>query len=345
MVLYITLAILGISFLVIIHEAGHYLAARASSMRVTRFSIGFGPALIRYQPKGSPTVFQICAIPLLAYVAISGMNPAEDVDPNDPELYPNKGLFARFITIFAGPFANYLAASAMIFLLALFSWPEPVPAEPMVIDRVSPSSPAEKAGLKSGDVVLEANGEKIRHVKDLIRVTKPRAGMPTEYVIEHQGKRKTIAITPELQQDRGVIGVSPKYMTRYRALPLSDAIVKAVVLPIDISIANLIGIATLIKQRSTEGISGPVGIAKIAVAHAERGFADFIQILILISVVLGMFNLLPLPALDGGRLVFLGFELITRRRPNEKMEAVVHTVGLLFFIGLLILVTLRDIGG
>ena len=111
----IVVAILGISFLVVVHETGHYLAARAFGMRVLRYSIGFGPPIFRYQPKGSPTVFQVCAIPFLAYVQIDGMNPADEVDRDDPALFPNKGVLARMVTIFAGSFANYLAAMLIMF--------------------------------------------------------------------------------------------------------------------------------------------------------------------------------------------------------------------------------------
>ncbi|HEY2735903.1 MAG TPA: site-2 protease family protein, partial [Polyangiales bacterium] len=148
--LQILVAIFGLSLLVIVHESGHYLMARAFGIRVTRFSIGFGPVLLKYQRKGSPTVFQICAIPFLAYVMIAGMNPAEEIDPNDPGLYPNKSILARTLTIFGGPFANYLAASVMIFALALSGWRVDVPTEPMVVDGVEPASPAARAGLQAG---------------------------------------------------------------------------------------------------------------------------------------------------------------------------------------------------
>ena len=111
----VLITVAALSVLIIIHEGGHYLAARAFGMRVLKYSIGFGPTLFRYQPKGSPTVFQVAVIPFLAYVQIAGMNPNEDVDPNDPELYPNKSLFARFVTIAAGPVANYLTASLIVF--------------------------------------------------------------------------------------------------------------------------------------------------------------------------------------------------------------------------------------
>ena len=107
----VLVTVIALSVLIIIHEGGHYLAARAFGMRVLRFSVGFGPTLFRYQPKGSPTVFQVAVIPFLAYVQIAGMNPNEDVDPSDPELFPNKSLGARVATIAAGPRAISISSS------------------------------------------------------------------------------------------------------------------------------------------------------------------------------------------------------------------------------------------
>src|SRR5689334_18963078 len=104
-------AIFGLSLLVTLHEAGHYLFARMFGMRVLRFSIGFGPVLASYRPKNSETVFQVGAIPFLAYVLVAGTNPAEEPDPNDPELYANKGLWPRILMNLGGPLANYLTAS------------------------------------------------------------------------------------------------------------------------------------------------------------------------------------------------------------------------------------------
>ena len=342
----ILLAILGISVLVIIHEGGHYFAARLFGMRVLRFSIGFGPKLFHYQSKTSHTVFQVCAIPFLAYVQIAGMNPHEDVDPQDPELFPNKSWLARATTIFAGPFANYLTASILVFGLALHGWPEDRPTSPMVVQQVNEGSPAAKAGIRSGDLILEANGQKVKSVDDLIRITAPRAGKPTEYRIERQGRAlEPITLTPMRHDSRGVIGVSAKLERRYKPLPLGEAASAAVLFPYRITSAQLVGLADLVKRRSTEGLTGPVGMGKIVAEQAGKGPAEYIAILVLLSVALGMFNLLPFPALDGGRLTFLAYELITRRRPNERFEAVVHTVGLLFLIGVLVLVTFRDVMG
>jgi regulator of sigma E protease len=344
--LQILVAIFGMSLLVIVHEGGHYLVARAFGIRVTRFSIGFGPVLAKWQPKDSPTVFQVCAIPFLAYVMIAGMNPADEIDPNDPGLYPNKSILARTLTIFGGPFANYLAASLMIFGLALSGWRDDVPSEPMVVDAVEPGSPAARAGLRTGDVILEANGKPIRNVKELIGVTSPRAGQATAYIIKRDGTLlPALQITPRTMEGRGVIGVSPRQEAVYRPRPVGEAASMAVRLPWLLTVANLEGMADLIRRRSTDGITGPVGMGKLVAQQAEKGIYAFVWILVLISVALGYFNLLPFPALDGGRLMFLGYEIVTRRRPNERIEAAIHTVGLLFLIGVIALVTLRDVVG
>jgi regulator of sigma E protease len=345
-VLVYLVTILGISLLVVVHELGHYLFARAFGMKVLRFSIGFGPVLARYQPQGSPTVFQVCAIPFLAYVMIAGMNPTEEIDPDDPSLYPNKGVIARILTIFGGPFANYAAASILVFVTALFGWPEGSPSEPMIVETVSADSPAGKAGMKPGDIVLEAEGKKVRNVTDLIEITAPRAGKATSYVVEREGKRlPPMSITPKTVGDRGIIGVTSKTETVRRAMPVGEAAVAAIEFPWVLTVRNLEGIADLIKRRTTEDLTGPVGMVKIGAQFVERGFFDFLFILIVISVALGLFNLLPFPALDGGRLMFLGYEVITRRRANERIEAMVHAAGLLFLLGVIILVTWRDIAG
>lgn len=342
----LAVAILGISLLVIVHEAGHYLAARAFGMRVLRFSIGFGPVLWKHQPRNSPTVFQLCAIPFLAYVMIAGMNPTEDVDPRDPELYPNKGVVARIVTIFAGPFANYLAASVMVFLAAIVGWREDVPTEPMIVQSVGASSPAAKAGVQAGDAIVEANGRSIRDVHELIAVTAPRAGQPTVYVLERDGRRlPPVTITPDLIRDRGIIGVTPTTEARYQPMPVGEAAIAAVVYPFTLTMLSLRGMADLVERRTTEGLTGPVGMTKLVGEQAQKGLFEFVHILIYISVALGLFNLLPIPALDGGRLVFLGYEVVTRRRANEQIEAAVHAVGLVLLLGVIALVTLRDLMG
>jgi regulator of sigma E protease len=343
----VLITIVALSVLIIIHEGGHYLAARAFGMRVLRFSIGFGPTLFRHQPKGSPTVFQVAVIPFLAYVQIAGMNPNEEVDPDDPELYPNKSLGARVATIAAGPIANYLTASAIVFALGMANALPPMqPAEPMQVGHVVPDSPAARAGLQEGDVIVVANGEPIQNVSELIDATAPRAGQATEYVVERDGKLLApIVITPEDRGGRGQIGVGAKMVRLYENLNAWESAKLSIALPFQMTMAQLSGLADMVARRSTEGIGGPVMMGKMVAEAAEAGVPAFLWILMFISVALGMFNLLPFPALDGGRLIFLGYEAITRRRANERFEMAVHAVGIVFLLGVMILVTYRDIFG
>jgi regulator of sigma E protease len=343
----VLITVIALSVLIIIHEGGHYLAARAFGMRVLRYSIGFGPSLFRYQPKGSPTVFQVAVIPFLAYVQIAGMNPNEEVDPEDPELFPNKSLFARVTTIAAGPVANYLTASAIVFALGVTNTLPPMqPAEPMQVGHVVPDSPAAEAGLREGDTIIEANGQRIANVSELIDATSPRAGEPTEYVVERDGKAlPPIMITPLDRGGRGQIGVGAKMIPLYENLGVWDSAKLSIALPYQMTMAQLNGLAEMVKRRSTEGIGGPVMMGKMVADAAQAGLPAFLWILMFISVALGMFNLLPFPALDGGRLIFLGYEAVTRRRANERFEMAVHAFGIVFLLGVMILVTYRDIFG
>jgi regulator of sigma E protease len=340
----ILLAILGISAVVIVHEAGHYFAARAFGMRVLRFSIGFGPTIAKFQPKDSPTVFQVGLIPFMAYVQIAGMNPAEENDPNDPTLFPNKSAFARFAAIFGGPFANYLTATVLVFTLAMFGHHgENPPHEPMVVETVQPASPAMAAGIKPGDVIAAADGKPVRNVLDLIQITAGRAGKATTYAIERNGQRLApFTITPIDDHGRGVIGIIPQ--VELKPMPIARAISYSIAFPFELTMQQLEGFRMMFREGTTEGVVGPVGMVKI-VATRTGSAVQLANVLILISVALGMFNLLPLPALDGGKLVFLGYEIIARKRANERVETMVHTVGLVLLLCVIALVTLRDIAG
>jgi regulator of sigma E protease len=336
-------AVLGLSVLVIVHELGHYLVARAFEMRVLRFSIGFGPAIFRYRPKDSPTTFQVCAIPLLAYVQIAGMNPAEEQDPSDEGLFPNKGVFARIATIAAGPAANYLAASVIIFFLALTGWP--IKAEmtsPMEVGEVVKGSPAEAAGIEAGDKILEANGRPVANVSELIEATKANGVAPMTLVIDRDGERRTLRLTPRLDPE-GVpkMGVGAASRAIREPQPLGTALEYAVTKPAVITAMTIAGLIDMIKQRTTDGLISPVGMTREVARSAKRGVFDMFWLLMNISIAIGFFNLLPFPALDGGRLAFLGFELVTRRRPNERFEALVHMVGLVMLLSLVVVVMIR----
>src|SRR5262245_39642937 len=144
------LAALGLAVLMVVHEGGHYLAARRFGMRVVKFSIGFGPTLWKHKPKGSPTVYQVAIIPFLAYVQIAGMNPFEEQDPNDKGSYANASLWARIVTIGAGPLANYLFASILLFFGFLLGGHRVLDETSMRVS-VFEDGPAWQAGLRDGD--------------------------------------------------------------------------------------------------------------------------------------------------------------------------------------------------
>lgn len=340
----ILIVVLGITLLAIIHEGGHYLAARAFGMRVLRVSIGLGKPIWQYRPKGSPTIFQVSILPFLAYVEIDGMNPTAIVDPDDPQLYPNKSVLARLVTIAAGPFANYLAASLMVFGLAL-TWgvPEALEIAETEVGTVTHDSPAEAAGIREGDVILAVDGKRVDLRRKVIARTRVRAGQPTEFLIRRDGQEQTVTVTPELREGRGMIGVMLGYQRVWRTHPVGEAVAMAVREPWERTILTIEVLRSRIRERSTEGIQGPWGMGRILVVSAADGPQHYIWTLMMLSIALGFFNLLPLPALDGGRLVFLGYELITRRRANEHIEAVIHALGLIMLLGVLVLVTVRDV--
>src|SRR6188472_4365234 len=168
-VAYALIAILGLAVLMVVHEGGHYLAARRFGMRVTKFSIGFGPTLYKHRPKGSPTTFQVAIIPFLAYVQIAGLNPYEEIDPNDPGSYANASLWARIATIAAGPLANYLFASVLMFFGFLLGGNQLVDETSMRVN-IAPDGPAAAVGVQKGDRIVSVNGEDIKDWDHLKKV-------------------------------------------------------------------------------------------------------------------------------------------------------------------------------
>ena len=342
-------AVLGITVVVIIHELGHYLVARAFKMRVLRYSLGFGPVIAKYQPKGSPTIFQVCALPILAYVQIDGMNPAEENDPKDPELFCNKSAFARLMVILAGPMANYLAASLIVFgLYAIGGKPEEDLTGALVITQVTVDSPASRAGIVPRDEIFEANGVPVHVQDDLANVTRVRAGQPTVYRVRRDGvELPAMTITP-MQTDatatepaRGIIGILGEPTLRFVDAPLNELLLVAVELPISVTMMQVAGVTNMVRNLTLAGIGGPRQMVEHVAAQAERGVRYYVFSLFNLSIALGFFNLLPIPALDGGRAMFVLVEAVTRRKLNAKLETIATLVGFATLISLIVFVSFR----
>jgi regulator of sigma E protease len=204
--LHILAGILGLALLMIVHEAGHLFAARASGMRVVRFSIGFGPTLFKYQSKGSETQYQVALIPFLAYVQIAGMNPFEDNDPDDKGSYANASLFARIFAIISGPLANYLFASVLFFLVFLVGGNSEPTTKVEVLE-----GPAKAAKLQTGDQIIAVDGKKVTDWEGMRKQIVKSPNQPLNFEVERGKERLNLTIVPKSEKGEGRIGVSPVY--------------------------------------------------------------------------------------------------------------------------------------
>jgi len=330
----VLVAILGLAVLMIVHEAGHLLAARAFGMRVVRFSIGFGPALWRYQARGSETVYQVALIPFLAYVQIAGMNPFEDVDPDDKSSYANASLVGRISAIFAGPLANYLFASVLFFAALIIGGKHLLTTTVVPMDGV-----AKSAQMKRGDTILNIDGVAVTDWDQMRGLISARANKSIDVVVQRGQDHLTLKMTPQLKDGGGKIGVTP--IEKVVPVGMREALSDSVRMPFEVVQELVSGLARIITGKEKPDFKGPVGIVKETSKAAERSTAVFLGFLASLSAYLGGFNLLPFPALDGGRLAFLAYEAVTRRKPNARVEANIHAFGLMLLIALITVVTFR----
>lgn len=349
----IALAILALGFLIVVHEGGHYFVARWCGMRIERFSIGFGPGILKRTSKKTGTIFQLAPIPFGGFVEIRGMNIAEDVDPDDRFAYPNRPAWQRFVTIFAGPATNYLSAIVLAFLLYTCHGME--------------SSSYHVAGVQDG---FDAHGKLVENDRivavDHVRMNGPntealrvavnsKGGAPILLTVERAGKELELSITPKLVEDStkdkdGKVSAIKKPAFRLGIVQQPDlvdvglftAIGGALIYPIDQTKLIVGGLSDIITGKEAADPGGPVRMVTEFKNAFSNGFVSGLRLLMLLSVYLGLFNLFPLPALDGGRLVFLGYEMVTRRRANPKIEATVHMGGIMVLAVVMILVTLHD---
>ncbi len=336
----IVVAIVGLGLLIVLHEGGHFLVARLCGMRVERFSIGFGPTLIGFQRKG--TVFQIAPIPLGGFVQITGMNPNEEFDRADPGVYPNRPRWMRLATILAGPAANYATAVVLMMLVLLVFG---MPSKTQKIIEPVAGRPAAAAGLLAGDVLVEANGQTVNADHPIVDVIQASQGAPVEIKVLRNGQPMVFHVTPERRSTVYQVGIQIGAIDQRTKVGLGTAVKESFVYPYYTSVGILGGLYDMIRGRVHADLSGPIGITKQIAKAAQRGPVDYLGMLILLSVYLGLFNLLPVPALDGGRAMFLAIESITRKRVNPRLEAMVHTAGFVLLLGVLVIVTFKDIFG
>jgi regulator of sigma E protease len=353
------LAILALSVLIIIHEFGHFACAKLGGMHVDRFSvIGIGPVILKlFTWKG--TEFVISAIPFGAYVHIVGMEPEEyAMDeqgnlPPPPAGYRNfrdSPLWARLLAIVGGPAANYLAAMLLIIgAVSAVGIKEPVGVE---VAAFGYGSPAAAAGIAVGDEIVSIDGEPISgpdYRQSVIDLTADKLGTTVEIAVMRpselgeSGEFETLAFPVALNAQAPALNASLANKGDFVPVSPTRAIAYGVEWPFAKTREQLVGLWSLITGTTEAKVGGPVAIAKAIKVSADKGFVDLIVFSALISTVLGMFNLLPLPALDGGRLIFLFYELIARRPPNKVLEERIHMVGMIWLLGLIAWATVNDV--
>jgi regulator of sigma E protease len=333
-------AVLAVSLLIIVHEAGHFLAARRFGMRVERFSVGFGPVLLAF--RRGETEFAISALPLGGYVKIAGMG-AGEAGAADPAMFSSQPAWRRFLVILAGPAMNYLAA--VLVAWALLASVGLRAADPGArVGALVPGWPAEQAGLRSGDRISSVAGTPVDTWEALVRELQRRPGEEIALEVARgegdAAERLVVRITPRDEGGVGRVGFGPA-TTVVRRGP-AGALVEAVRRTNDNAALQLGAFGSVFSRG--QQVEGPVGIARGLVRGAREGIEPFLSLVWTISVALAILNLLPVPALDGGRLFFLGYEMVTRRKVNERVEGWLHLAGFVLLVGLILAVTVfRDL--
>ena len=346
------LAIVALCLVIIVHEFGHYIAAVSTGMKVDRFSVfGIGPVVVRLGTWRG-TEFVISAIPFGAYVMVRGMEPEpedetpaveqpREVTPEESPNFRDKPLLSRFLVLFGGPAANYVCA-----MLIFFGVYTTAGAETVEIGDFAQVSAAREAGLQVGDQLVRIGEESIDAedgASAVLAATDRYLGQTIPVVVDRGGQAVETTIT--LPDQAPALGITMMVRAAGREVPIGDAAVLAVRKPLLITQLQLSGLYRLITGQMEGEMTGPVGIVKFIKRSAEAGAVPFLMTAAFISTLLGMFNLLPLPALDGGRIMFLGYEAVTRRPASPRMEGMVHGIGMLALLVLIAIVTVGDLRG
>lgn len=335
--------ILILGSIVAIHEFGHFIFAKMANIYVYEFSIGMGKKIFGKKKKDGETEFCVRAVPLGGYVMIAGEDVEDEEIPKDRQMC-NKNFIQRFLVLFAGPFNNFLFALVILFISALIYGA--VSSKPYIGD-VATDYPAYEAGLTTGDLVLSIDGEKINNWdKGLIKLQLNKGENVVFEVKKQSGEVVKYDITPKKVVDEEgnetyKFGIATKYEKEYG---LGKSIKYAFTKTGSLFVSMFDTLKYLFTGRvGVNQLSGPVGIFTIVDSQAKQGFEALLYLVAYLSINVGVINLLPFPAFDGGRILFLIIEKVFRKPVSKKVENMIHTIGFMLIIGLLIYVTFNDI--
>ena len=328
----ILIAVIVFSVIILFHEAGHFFAARYVGIDVEEFAIGFGPKIVGFTAIG--TMFSVRLFPLGGYVKMLG---EEEGVGDSAASYQNKSPLQRMFVIAAGPIMNFILA--LLLFIIIFgaigvSWID----QPQV-GGVMEGMPAAESGLMAGDEIVAIDSQDMESWTDVQQSIQSSQG-PLTFTIRREGQIMDLEITPRQGANHPEIGISPPTQRLSIGASITEGLRETLNVTVLI-MESLIGIFT--RQVPAEDLTGPIGIVFFVGQAAQAGLVSVLSLAALISVNLGLFNLLPIPALDGSKLVFLGIELIRRRPLDPNKENMVHLIGFALLISLMIIVMYRDI--
>jgi len=325
----------------LVHELGHMIAARRAGILVYEFALGIGPRLIAV--KRGETTYALNLIPFLAYVKLAGMGD-DEADRSCPEnrKYYSKAPLQKFVAVFFGPFMNIVLAFIILTLIFAFAG---VPKElSNEIESIVPKSPASKVGLKPGDRLLAINGRPVDNMEEAIGMIHKSSGKRLILTIKRGPQKLSVTAVPEYNPRLkvGLIGFSPKpiYVRVNPMVALYYGIQQtlSMVALMFIIIWQLITGAVSVKE-----LAGPVGIAQITGRYAQSGTLSLLHFVAFLNVNLGVINLLPLPAIDGGHIVFILIHAIRGKPVDFKKENQFHQWGMFVLLALMVLITVNDL--
>ncbi len=344
--------VLVLGLLIFVHEFGHFIFAKLFGVRVLKFSLGFGPRLCGKTI--GETEYVISAIPLGGFVKMFGENPDEqDVDPKEQAVsFAHKKVWQRFGIVFAGPAFNFIFPLVMFFFLFLVSG-VPHPVDTTLVGAVGKGTPAAAAGFQAQDRIIEVNGKKTTGWLDVLEGVKNSEGKKISIVVDRRGKHVPLEVTPKLSTVKNIfhekvgkrymIGVTRADVLSYERTGPVNTLVEAWWQTWGFVILTVTGVVKIIEHAiPASELGGPILIAQIAGQQMRAGWVNYLYFMGLLSVNLGILNLLPVPVLDGGHLMFLTIEAIRRKPMSERAQVIAQQIGIALLGTLMVFVFYND---
>jgi len=330
------IAVVMLGLIIFVHELGHFLTAKLFKMPVSEFSIGMGPQVFSVDTKN--TAYSFRAIPIGGYVNIEGMEIGSEVENG----FSSKPTYQRFIVLFAGVFMNFLMAFILLFAIAKINGRIEYDTNAIIGGLVKGG--ANEQILKVDDKILELDGKKINVWTDISKITKASQNKEEiSALIERNGKEEniTLKLTKDEENNRVVLGISPKY--KKIDLSTTESLDFAKNSFNSIFTDTIKGFFTLFSGKaSLKEISGPVGIFKVVGEVSKFGWVSIISLCVVLSINIGVLNLLPIPALDGGRIIFVFLELFGIKI-NKKWEEKLHKSGMILLLFFILMISVNDV--